>query len=475
MGNASGRGEEGEDEQVLEEEYYDQSERNGKEDPLDVEIPHGTEAGERDELCIDHGHSHDNDHGHSHDEGHGHSHDAHGHSHDDHHGHSHDDHGHSHNDDYGHSHEEHGHSHDEHHGHSHDDDPHDHSHDGEAHIVPQVELKVDEVTLSNAHLGAPKPHGSMSEADSPMLTPKRPPTPHSVSLKRAGSSQDSLEDVAPPSRGGSALIEHGGDEHRDDASTSIDGSSSIIARSNMAKPQRSLWSQLLGAGETSDSDGERVEEEFEFEEDDVRSVNHDASGMKLLGEHLARVKLEHEEQAHQFRTYIKKLEQDKLEQQQALREANDRALQLEEQVRTLELQNTKKWQIESRDNWLKQIESLRQERNRLKQENDRMSESLAALGVGTASSFNADDVKRQLTKVLEDLQREKSENAKLKAEMETALERADKAEVAARAFKKKLDLELELKWERQRLDSLDEEGRDSLLGMIGNVVAPRMA
>jgi predicted transposase YbfD/YdcC len=188
--------------------------------------------------------------------------------------------------------------------------------------------------------------------------------------------------------------------------------------------------------------------------------------------HLAKVKLEAEERAHLYRMQIKKLEQEKLEQQQVLREAFDRVSALETQVKTLEVQNTRKWQIESRDHWIAQVETLKQERNRLRMENENMAGSLKKLQ-GTADD---ESIRKDFTVALTDLTSERNARDGLKKQLELANERAEKAEAQARAFKKKLDFELELKWERSRQTAIDDEGGNaSILDVITEVVAPRLS
>ena len=260
-------------------------------------------------------------------------------------------------------------------------------------------------------------------------------------------------------------------------------------RQHRHKPQqqqqqkKSLWSQLLGGGDSS-SEGE------EDEADSIQDTDEDVNGVKLLGRHLARVKLEAEERAHQLKLQIRKLEADKQEQQVVLRETLERAAQLEQQVKTLEVQNTRKWQIESRDHWIAQVETLKQERARLRAENEKMAESLKRLESAIiGSSEDADEAKsegddasrtnmltKDFTRALKDLGEVRNERDALKKALDEANQRAATAEAEAKALKKKLDFELELKWERTHGSALDE-GRPSsgsLLESIAEVVAPRL-
>lgn len=275
-------------------------------------------------------------------------------------------------------------------------------------------------------------------------------------------------------------------EAEDDSSTSFEGSSSY----GQHVAQKSLWSQLLG-GENGDSSSEE-----DNDEDD--SAGTDEGGVRLLGQHLARVKLQAEEREYQFKMQIEKLLDEKQEQQAVLREALSKSAQLEAQVKQLEVQNSRKWQIETRDHWINQIESVKQERNRLRAENEQMSESLQKLQAEypvvtngdddndverreqlappglSSTSTQADSLKSHLAQTVAELAKERAAREDLQREVDSVKQQLEESGKACLALKKKLDFELELKWERSRQTAMDEQAENgSVLDSLVQVVAPR--
>lgn len=240
--------------------------------------------------------------------------------------------------------------------------------------------------------------------------------------------------------------------------------SASVENSHEVKPKISLWSQLLGGDEESEE-----EEPEETEEVD------ELSGIVLLGKHLAKVKLEAEERDYTYRNIITQLEKEKYDQQVTLREYSDRCLSLEEQVKKLEVQNTRKWQIESRDHWIHQIESLKQERNKLRSENEKMSESLKKLQQMPQGDNQDENLRSLLARALSDLTEARLERDNLQKDLFDWKKKYEESEAVNIALKRKLDFELELKWERSRQSIREEEdiSSDSFLEKVVDIVAPR--
>ncbi|KAH9262546.1 hypothetical protein BASA82_000412 [Batrachochytrium salamandrivorans] len=151
----------------------------------------------------------------------------------------------------------------------------------------------------------------------------------------------------------------------------------------------------------------------------------DRSGIQLLGQHLAKVKLEAEEKAHQYRNQISQLEREKREQSQVLGQSQDLVLALEQKVRELEMQMTKKWQIEYRDNWIAQVDSLKQDKKKLKEENEQMKASIQHLSSLQSRDENdeyddqdGNEERLLFAKTLSDLSKEKEANECLRGELD---------------------------------------------------------
>lgn len=239
---------------------------------------------------------------------------------------------------------------------------------------------------------------------------------------------------------------------------------------------KSLWTQLLGNDDEEDEEDEGHHHE---DHDTDGEEEEDRSGIQLLGQHLAKVKLEAEERAHQYRNQISQLEREKREQSQVLGQSQDRVLALEQQVRELEMQMTKKWQIEYRDNWIAQVDSLKQDKKKLKEENEQMKASIQLLqsrDEDDDDEYDEQDGSEQralFAKTLGDLNKEKEANELLRGELAQAQQQLALSERTCLAFKNKLDKELELKWELAKRNHWEEEKQTgSLLDSIVHVIAP---
>lgn len=238
-----------------------------------------------------------------------------------------------------------------------------------------------------------------------------------------------------------------------------------------AKKPKSLWTQLLGADD--DDEEEDEEEEVPPRQSSNAPSNEDSadlSGIQLLGQHLAKVKLQAEERDHEYRKQISQLEREKREQSKVLGESQDYVLQLEAKVKELEMQMTKKWQIEYRDNWIAQVDTLKQEKKKLKEENEQMRASIASL----AQQQEEEQEPALFAKTLNDLTLQREANESLRVELEQVKQALAQSEKTCLAFKSKLDKELELKWELSKRNHWEEEKQSgSIIDSIVQVVAPR--
>jgi len=186
----------------------------------------------------------------------------------------------------------------------------------------------------------------------------------------------------------------------------------------------SLWQALMG---NDDDDDESVRDNDDCEDDEV-------SGVRVLARHVANVKLAAEERDFRYVQQLSEADKTIASLRQMLKEAGDKASAMEEHVKALELQNTKKWQIESRDHWVKMVEELKAERARLREENARLVEEIRKLG-----SREGGDAARA-TAQLEDARAAFAEKeAGWQAQLAQAARDAEAKEVVIAALRKKLD------------------------------------
>ena len=276
------------------------------------------------------------------------------------------------------------------------------------------------------------------------------------------------------------------DNHNNNGNVEIDEEESL---------KSSIW-KILGFGddEEDEENVQQVQEEEQEEEEEEEDENNNNSAIKVLGKHLAKVKLEFEEKEFALRTKIAKLEKEKQHQQEMLKEALESRNHFREEVTKLEVQNTRKWQIEARDNWIAQVEALKEERARLKRQNEQLILELKKIGgeesfltATTISSNNSNnnkednDVRLSLAKALSNLADESKRHSEKEAELLKQIEDLKQKEklkdAECKALRKKLDFELELKWDRMHEEEEKQQSDGKKNGAweaIVNIVAPRI-
>jgi hypothetical protein len=225
---------------------------------------------------------------------------------------------------------------------------------------------------------------------------------------------------------------------------------------------RSLWSALFGG----DSSEDEAEEEVQAGAKDDDEEEEDANGVKLIAQHLAKVKLAAEEREHGFRQAQADADKTIKHLRGMLKESLDKSSGLEEHVKALEVQNTKKWMIESRDHWVTMVEQLKAERAKLREENARLVEQLRQLSLGGGAG-GGDPDKTQTAQALTMLADERAAFSRreedLKAQIDKARAEAEHKETSIVALRRKLDFELELKWERSREDEAAAQSERNML------------
>jgi len=200
---------------------------------------------------------------------------------------------------------------------------------------------------------------------------------------------------------------------------------------------------------------------------------------------------------YKHKTEIEKLNAKMTEMQQHLDAFSSDVDQYKEQIKTLERQGTRKALFSEREQWKKLVETLRKDKKRLKEERDELRSLIddkRNTGGEDSREYGEDDVTEpestpnevteyRITKVHSPSDKKRrsrtssvlgvlddAERIKLEGEINILKSELNQKNVELEALKEKLDLELELKWERSQ--NLDNGWRKSLLDSFKEVLSP---
>mmetsp|Transcript_1025 Transcript_1025/g.1496 ORF Transcript_1025/g.1496 Transcript_1025/m.1496 type:complete len:242 (+) Transcript_1025:196-921(+) len=217
------------------------------------------------------------------------------------------------------------------------------------------------------------------------------------------------------------------------------------------------------------------------------------TGLKLLGQHLAKVKLEAEEMRYRHKTEVVELNSQVTELQKQLDVCRSDIEEYKKQVKALEIQGTRKALFDEREQWKKLVESLRKDKKRLQQEREELKEALknqsqsqvANISIDTnkdgnnnsdiksnENSESENDYKKRARTISGNMNGgfDEAERIKFHSEINILQSELEQKNVEVEALKEKLDHELELKWER--VQSMDSSWRKSLLDSFKEVLSP---
>ena len=239
----------------------------------------------------------------------------------------------------------------------------------------------------------------------------------------------------------------------------------------------------------------------------------DPEGLRLLANHLAKVKLEAAEQIYTLTTRGKFLQQEN-------EELNVQVLHLKQQCR----ENTLHWRLQERDDWKALVEAVQRDRTRLETENEHLMEEISVLrkqlttlghvpeaptnssyvspsskqktaarynynnnntdeqeevsedGNSRSPSYDKSDVSDHINHLEEELSKSKRRESALRDKLSTLkaqleqwrIEKQTELESQIGALRLKLDKELEAKWER----SQDKSILTSVFSNIIETIAP---
>ena len=111
-------------------------------------------------------------------------------------------------------------------------------------------------------------------------------------------------------------------------------------------------------------------------------------GLRMLAEHLAKVKLEATENAYVLEQRVKALEAENAQLQSRLGRARDDLRDYKDQIGQLQRENSRKWRVQERADWKQLVATLRAERKVLQQRaGDMRAAALASRSLASVWSF----------------------------------------------------------------------------------------